>query len=246
MLRFLLTLKEQGLGKYSLDKGMIRVKLKVLLTSVAVISVVFASGCSSSRLDSSVDEAKKEAKQEKAKDKNLTYDEQIQEWKNKYEKQAVDVDKVLKENPYKEVRKYGKLDFEVRDSYKDPQEFANFAARTQYRYYRGEIKPEDYLNFVYDYGSSYLKKNLGTGNVDDDLEAVKNLQKLINPTALDYADFELSEVSYSEEDPNIAYVYRKVYTVTGAEKYFKITLHKSKDDTWLLGDEEASPPIKFN
>ena len=70
------------------------------------------------------------------------------------------------------------------------------------------------------------------------MEAVKP-SKLINPTALDYADFELSEVSYSEEDPNIAYVYRKVYTVTGAEKYFKITLHKSKDDTYWVTKKQV-------
>ncbi|MDQ4681589.1 hypothetical protein, partial [Stenotrophomonas maltophilia group sp. RNC7] len=88
-------------------------------------------------------------------------------------------------------------------------------------------------------------RNIGTGNIEDDVEVVKSLQKQIAPTARDYADYELSEVITSEEDPNIAYVYRKLYTVTGAEKYFQITLHKSKDNTWLLADEQASAPIKF-
>jgi hypothetical protein len=220
-------------------------KAKGLLITLISGIIMFSVGCSSDRLNSSAEQAKKEAQEEKKKNKDLTYEEQIKEWQKKYEKQAVDVDKVLKENPYKEVRKYGKLEFEVRESYENPQEFANFAAQTLYKFYRGEISPDAYLNFVYDYGSTFMKRNIGTGNIEDDVEVVKSLQKQIAPTARDYADYELSEVITSEEDPNIAYVYRKLYTVTGAEKYFQITLPKSKDNTWLLADEQASAPIKF-
>lgn len=221
-------------------------KVKIYLLLTISTTVLLITGCKENRLDQSAEETKSSVYEDKKNNQELPYDEQVKEWQKQYENMGDDVKEILEENPYKEVRKYGSLEFEVRESYNAPQEFGNFVAQTLYKFYRGQIKPEDYLNFVYDYGSTYLKKNTTTGNVNDDLELVKNLQKLMEPNARDFADYELSEVTYSEEDPNIAYIYRRMYTVTGAEKYFLITLHKGKDDTWLLAEEEASPPVKFN
>lgn len=218
-------------------------KFKVILI-VSLMGTILLEGCTSTHLDKTVENTKKASYEKRKQNHELTYDEQVKEWERTY-KSKEDVNKILEENPYKDVRKYGELNYQVKESYTDPQEFANFASHVLYKFYRTQISAEDYLNFVYNYGSTYLKKNTTTGNVEEDISVVKSIQKLIEPNARDYADYELSEVNFSEEDPNIAYVYRKMYTVTGAEKYFQITLHKSKDNTWLLGEEEASPPVKF-
>lgn len=122
--------------------------------------------------------------------------------------------------------------------YQDANEFAQFVAQELYNFYTLQITSEQYYNFLDEYGSKTILKDMPKR--EDAIKVIKTIQNEFLRENITGDRYTLSEVIF-DRNKNEGHFYRKVITTNGIE-YF-ITSIKKERDGWKYDKDNSAPPI---
>lgn len=195
------------------------------------------SGCSGGKFVEEVEKTEvKNNEVEKEKKAKKAYDEKEQ--KEMYEKLEKPMDEVIMENDLDSVTIMDSIEFTKQDQYQDGREFAKFAAQVLYQFYTLQITSEQYYEFLKDYGSERVLKELPTE--EDAITILSTLQGMYKKQNIAGENYVLTEVSYDRLKKDGSF-YRKVLTTNGMEYFFTIIVKEK--DVWKYEEDSPSPPF---
>lgn len=208
--------------------------MRKLIVLSFTLTLVFLVGCN----DSFVEKAKEtQGKQVENNETEVDKSEQeLEEFYKEYEKPISDS---LQENDLDELEEMNKNDSASKEiNENDPELFAQYVATILFSFENGELKAEQYYDFLSRYGSEKVVNDLPKDKHDGVhiFESIQDLYKENNPAAKDYS---LSELQYSQGNVE-AYFYRKVLRDKNEEFY--ITTIVKEGGIWKFSDDSPSGP----
>ncbi len=214
---------------------------KTIVVSLIIGQLLAVAGCSSAgRLEEA---AKKAGKQEELqKSKVITYEKQVNNWEEHYDLYEKTVEDAVDEME-KEGVVTGSLDVVIKESYDNPDELATYSSKVLFDFYKGGVKPEQYLAFINKHGSKDMRENTLTGDAKEDLELVNAIQKAVIPQAINYSNYEISRAEINENGTEATF-YRKIKLGNGTFVFFQ-TLLRKENGVWLYETDEPNVPVNF-
>jgi hypothetical protein len=213
---------------------------KVIALSLVAGQLLMGAGCSSGeRLEQA---AQKAEEQNQGSMKKKTDKEMMKAWEEYYSKYNKSVEEAVKENP-KEDAVSGSTAIVIKDRYDNPDELAAYVSKVLFDFYKGVLKPEQYLVFINKYGSKEMKEQFLTGDSKEDVELVNSIQKAILEQGMDYLKYEISRCEVNE-DGTQAIFYRKIQISNGTFAYFQTVL-KKENGVWYYDNDEPNIPVEF-
>lgn len=220
---------------------------KAFISSLLVTAALTLTACGGA--DRLVKQAG-EVSEKNAKERDLvqeqqdkSYEQKVKEW----EKMYAEYDEQTREETleYIEKRPVGPVNDEpivFKEVYTDPDELARFASDLLYNFYRGDIKANDYVVFLENYGSENAKELLLIGKHDEDVKLMNSIQSRIRDQGIEYASYEVSKVQIEGKK---GVFYRKLTTSTGLQAFYRTELIK-EDGNWYFHNDELSEPVGFD
>ena len=222
-------------------KSMKKKYKKVIVLLVIVVQLLIVTGCSNGgRLEEAAKKAEKVETEQKSQE--YSYEKQVEKWESHYELYERTVEESVAEME-KEGVVTNSTDVVVKESYEDPNELATYTSKVLFDFYKGVVKPEQYLAFINKYGSKEMRKNVMTGEPEEDLDLVNAIQEAIVPQAINYASYEISKVELNEKETE-AIFYRKIQLGNGTLIFFQ-TLLRKENGVWLYETDEPNVPVDF-
>ncbi|MGG6447708.1 hypothetical protein [Pseudobacillus badius] len=215
---------------------------KKWLASMLAFSFLL-SGCSgSSMFEKELNQAKAEADTQPKVEKSP--EEQLDDWKEFYSNlDSESMDETLA--VYEKTVEQNDISFEVKDQYKDKDEFARLVAHILFSLRKGELNAEKYLSFMNDFGSKYYKTVFQLGEDQKaDLEFAKNITEAIKQDGLDVASYQISKVIHEESNPLIGTFYI-IYVQSNGKKTYEQAEVVKEEGIWKLNEVRNSGPVRF-
>lgn len=175
-------------------------------------------------------------------DTNQDYKEKVEKWKKMYSKSDKTVEESVAEIKRESVGKKNTKPVVVKDSYTNVDEMAKFTSDMLFKFYKGQIKGDDFVVFTENYGSAMAKETYLTGKSHkEDVEIMNSIQKDIVDSG---SEFKSYEISTAIVDKDIATFYRKLIATNGLEGYYQTTLIKV-DGKWYFRSDNLNVPVSF-
>ncbi len=186
-----------------------------------------------------ITEEANESKKEKEKAAQAEKEKEKNKYKI-YDDMEEPLEEVVKEAEVEE-RNVVDSNYEVKDSYKEPQQFANFTAKQLFDFYTLKSTPEDYFNYIDKYGSERLKKDMPVLNEKESgVTFLTNVQGLFEEQGALGKQYELTDVKLNTSRRE-GHFYRKVIDYN--KELYYITTIVLEDGVWKF--YEDSPSVSF-
>lgn len=198
------------------------------------VSSIILIGCSNSAFE------KEEQRVKKIKDETLMADDETKKEKkqdNVYKELEKPLEEVILENDLDPRSEVESTQVAKKEHYEDANEFAKYAAGILYEFYTITISPEEYYEFLMNYGSKEVIKELPTKN--DAIVILTTLQDMFKKQNITGETYTLTNVELDRFKRNGTF-YRKVLTTNG-EEYF-ITSITKENKGWKYVEDSPSPP----
>lgn len=208
--------------------------MRKLIVLSFTLTLVFLVGCS----DSFIEKAKEtQGKQVEDKETEVNKSEQeLEEFYKEYEKPILDS---LQENELDELEEIDKNESVSKEiNEKDPELFAQYVATILFSFENGELKAEQYYDFLSKYGSEKVVNDLPKDK-HDGVHIFENIQELYKESNSAANDYTLSKLQYSQGKVE-AYFYRKV--LRDKKEEFYITTIVKEGGIWKFSDDSPSAP----
>ncbi|MGG1594773.1 hypothetical protein [Terribacillus saccharophilus] len=208
--------------------------MRKLIVLSFTLTLVFLVGCSDSFVEKAKETQGKQVEDNETED--IKSEQELENFYKEYEKPISDS---LQENDLDELEEIEKNESVSKDiNEKDPELFAQYVAAILFSFENGELKAEQYYEFLSKYGSDKVVADLPKDKHDGVhiFESIQELYKESNPAAKDYT---LSKLQYSQGKVE-AYFYRKV--LRDKKEEFYITTIVKEDGIWKFSDDSPSAP----
>ncbi|EFV74562.1 hypothetical protein MKY20_24915 [Cytobacillus sp. FSL W8-0315] len=203
--------------------------MKVKAISLILSSSLLLTGCGGlfDKESKRIEALKEEKKQGELKDSK------------EKEEQERPVNEVVYENELDTLKEVENLDYKNLEEYKDAAEFSKFVADALYKFYTVQLSPENYYEFLLQYGTESVKESLPSK--DDAVTVFSSLQDLYLKQNINGESYTLTNVTFNRLK-NEGSFYRKVLTTNG-EEYF-ISIIQKENGVWKYADDSPSPPYE--
>lgn len=211
--------------------------IKILGLGLCIINSFFLMACNNEVLQ----EAERVAKEnEKLKEEQVKEDKEIQEKTSEiYESLEKPIDEVLDANELDVVRTVEKQIVE-KENYEDPSEFSWKVSDMIFRFNEGQIKPEEYYEFLVQHGSkTFIEEWIP--NREDGLVFLETVQIMLTADGVSAKDYTTTEVRLTRNNTE-GYFYRKLTNGTDQEEFYVTTIVK-EDGIWKFQDDSPSSPF---
>ncbi|QXE03524.1 hypothetical protein [Terribacillus sp. DMT04] len=208
--------------------------MRKLIVLSFTLTLVFLVGCSDSFVEKAKETQGKQVEDNETED--IKSEQELENFYKEYEKPISDS---LQENDLDELEEIEKNESVSKQiNEKDPESFAQYVAAILFSFENGELKAEQYYEFLSNYGSDKVVADLPKDKHDGVhiFESIQELYKESNPAAKDYT---LSKLQYSQGKVE-AYFYRKV--LRDKKEEFYITTIVKEDGIWKFSDDSPSAP----
>lgn len=218
-------------------------KLKTIISlgMVTALAALVLSGCGQNKISEEtkkVDDQNKKNEQKVDANKGKTLVQQEKFYK-KYEKP---IDQSVKEVNADKVQVITQRDVtQPLPEYKDPVEFAKYTGKILYGFYTLQISPEQYYQFLKQYGSTSVIKSLPSE--EDSIKVFTSLQEMFKKKNTEGKDYELT-VPVLDRLKQEGHFYRKTTTIQGDE-YFQTTIVKEQG-VWKYSADGTAPPYEVS
>lgn len=151
------------------------------------------------------------------------------------------IDEVISNNELDQVDLLSLSNFQVKDSYENPSELAIHAGETLFRFYKGDMDPEEFYQFLMKYGSESMRADLQ--DKENSILIFENVQSLYREKNPGIDSFVITTPILSGTKKE-AYFYRKVVSKTSEE--FNISTLVLEDGAWKFKEDSPSPPFEIS
>lgn len=218
-------------------------KKLIKISLLAVSATLILSACSSSRLLNSAEKVEEGNNKETVEERvEREYKEQIAKWEKDYVKFDKTVDEAVDEVEKEVVGEKVNIGLVMKDKYTDPREMAKFTSEMLFKFTNGDLTPQEYIEFIKNYGSATMLESTLTLNADKDLALITTIQNRILDAGIKYSNYELSTPNVVGNEITF---YRKMVTTDGKEAYFKTKLIKNNDGILFYEMDDMSYPVQF-
>ncbi|MGN8842526.1 hypothetical protein ACTNDN_06840 [Niallia sp. HCP3S3_B10] len=155
-----------------------------------------------------------------------------------YADQARPIEEVVAELDGESVKILDKKEVEVKAAYEDPEEFARYAADILYKFQSLQISPEDFYNFILNYGSIQTVEELP--QKQDAINIFKTIQDSYIQANVKGESYDITVINL-DRFKRQGYFYRKVLSTEGIN-YFITSIFK-EDGAWKYVTDEPSDPF---
>ncbi|AND43118.1 MULTISPECIES: hypothetical protein [Cytobacillus] len=210
--------------------------MKVKAISLILSSSMLLTGCGGlfDKESKRIEALKEEKKQGELKDSK-----EKEEQEKIYKDMERPVNEVVYENELDTLKEVENLDYKNLEEYKDAAEFSKFVADALYKFYTVQLSPENYYEFLLQYGTESVKESLPSK--DDAVTVFSSLQDLYLKQNINGESYTLTNVTFNRLK-NEGSFYRKVLTTNG-EEYF-ISIIQKENGVWKYADDSPSPPYE--
>lgn len=150
------------------------------------------------------------------------------------------LDEVISNNELDQVTLLPLSETEMKETYKNPSELAIHVSDVLFKFYKGELTPEEFYQFLKKYGSKSVKENLT--DKENSIIIYQNVQSLYREKNPDIESFVITEPVLSGSKKE-AYFYRKVTSPLGEE--YNVTTLVLEGGSWKFLEDSPSPPFEI-
>jgi len=207
-----------------------KIKFFILLLASS-ISIV---GCSNDAFE------KEEQRVKNVKEENKLAADDTKEDKKKdkmYQDMEKPLDEVILENDLDPATEVESIETTKKEHFVDAAEFSKYTADILYKFYTLAISPEEYYDFLMNYGSIEVIKELPTKK--DAIVILSTIQEMYRNQNITGESYTITNIEFDRFNRNGTY-YRKLLTTNG-EEYFITTITK-EDTGWKYVEDSPSPP----